>query len=395
MSDLDDWKARKVPFDVPVLGNGVRFIRCGLGRKGQQWSYGGVPRDCVIAREWEDLGEAALTAEYAQFNAADLAGRMVGQAFLEQVIRDSKVQAAGKWLCLERTNFSQLFEEGMFPAVTHDHNQRRSSIRTQHRSAYANVAYPHLKESLRGLPRGTLSNSDRSFTTFDTTRPSSSVVWDQKWPLLLDANKLTEIFSSEYSSNANYQDDPFEGPIYHAAKALADRHQAFFDLLRSRFLVAEGTFRDTGQQLQVPDKQWSRLDRYLDVQNSDLFNKKDEVANVIWESVTLRLPNQEAIAGRSATAANVTFPHPTSASPPSLSAEGDASALSSSRKRGRRVMVVSRVEEAMKCDINEGRHTPESLANMLEKHMEAKYSASRDSCRKARNKVLSEISPGK
>ena len=56
-----------------------------------------------------------------------------------------------------------------------------------------------MKESLRGLPRGTLSNSERSFTTFATTRPSSSVVWDQKWPLLLDANKLTKIFSSEYS----------------------------------------------------------------------------------------------------------------------------------------------------------------------------------------------------
>jgi hypothetical protein len=58
-------------------------------------------------------------------------------------------------------------------------------------------------------------------------------------------------------------------------------------------------------------------------------------------------------------------------------------------------VVATRVEEAMKRDIKEGRHTPQSLANMLEKHMEAEYSASRDSCRKARNKVLSEMIPDK
>ena len=226
MSDSDDWK---VPLMYRYLGTEfVSYAAASAGRaKMVVWRR---PTRSAIAREWEDLGEAALTAEHAQFNATDLAGRMVGQAFLEQVIRDLKVQAAGKWLCLERTNFSQLFEEGMFPAVMHDHNQRRSPVRTQHWPLYANVAHPHLKESLRGLPRGTLSNSDRSFTPFATTRPPSSVVWDQKWPLLLDANKLTKIFSSEYSPNANYQDDPFEGPIYHAAKALADRYlQAFFD----------------------------------------------------------------------------------------------------------------------------------------------------------------------
>jgi hypothetical protein len=44
----------------------------------------------------------SLAAEHAQFDAADLDGRMVGQAFLERAIRDPKVQATGKWLCLER-----------------------------------------------------------------------------------------------------------------------------------------------------------------------------------------------------------------------------------------------------------------------------------------------------
>jgi hypothetical protein len=103
-------------------------------------------------------------------------------------------------------------------------------------------------------------------------------VWDAKWPLVLDSNELTGIFTSQYDLDANYQDDPFEGPIYHTAKALADRYQTFFKLLRAHLLVAEGTFKDSGQEGPIPNKQWHRRDRYLDVQNSDLFNKEGETA---------------------------------------------------------------------------------------------------------------------
>src|SRR5437879_873178 len=102
MSVLDDWKARKASLNVPTVGNGELFVRCGRGRKEQRRWWGGAPHDFVLAREWEDLAEAALTVEHAQFNPADLDGRMVGEAFLERVIRDPKVQAAGRWLCLER-----------------------------------------------------------------------------------------------------------------------------------------------------------------------------------------------------------------------------------------------------------------------------------------------------
>lgn len=292
MSDLDDWKARKVPFDIPILGNGDCFIRCGLGRKSRRWSSGGAPHDSVPAREWENLGEAALATEHAQFNAADLDGQMVGQAFLQRVIRDPKVQAAGKWLCLERPQFSQLFNEGKFPAEMRDHNQRSSPIRPRRLPPYANVGNPYLQERLRRRSRDTASDSDL-ITTFPATRPPSSLVWDKKWPLVLDANNLSQVFTSQYSLNANYQEDPFEGPICHAAEALADRHRAFFNLLRACILVAEGTFKDTGQELSVPDKQWCRQDRFLDVQNSDFFDQKSEAANAMWESMTLRLPNQD------------------------------------------------------------------------------------------------------
>jgi hypothetical protein len=369
-----------------MMGNGDYFIRCGLGRKGRQWSQGLTPTDCVLASEWEKLREAAFTTEHAQYNTSDLAGRMVGEAFLERVIGDPRVQAAGQWLCLERPNFSPLFLEGKFPTVV---PRRQLSGPARHRPAYANVGYAEVKERLRGLQRGTLSNSDQPLAIFPPARPLSCLVWDTKWPLFLDANELRRIFLSQYSINANCQDDLLENPICYAGKTLADRHQAFFDLVGTGHLVAEGTFRGTGQLVQIPDQQWYRRNRHLEVLSSDLCDKQGEVASVMWESVTLRRSNRQAIAGPKA--ADVTVPHPTRASPPSGSTEDSASKVSQPAKRGRTAMVSWRVEEAMKRDLNEGRLTRESLAKMLEKHMEAIYRASRDSCRKARNKVMSEL----
>jgi hypothetical protein len=117
MSELGDWRARKVPLGVPRVGSGVRYIRCGLGWKDQLWSYGGAPRDSVPARDWEASGEAALTAEHVHIDPADIHGRMVGQAFSERVLNDPKVQATGAWLCFERPLFRQLFKDRLFPIL--------------------------------------------------------------------------------------------------------------------------------------------------------------------------------------------------------------------------------------------------------------------------------------
>jgi hypothetical protein len=119
------------------------------------------------------------------------------------------------------------------------------------------------------------------------------------------------------------------------------------------------------------------------VPDTDFFSQEGETVKAIWESVTVHLPGLEAITR----AADL----PTSAPSPLPSAEKDASTLIPPGKRGRSPMVAWRVEQAMEGDIKEGRHTPESLAKMREKQMEARYGASRDSCRKARKKVLSEI----
>jgi hypothetical protein len=216
---------------------------------------------------------------------------MVGEAFLEWVIGDPKVQAAGKWLGLERRKLSPLFEEGKFPIVVGDNRRRKNSIRTNDRPQFANVGHPELKENLRGLPRGTLSNPGRQSATFRPPR-QPTIEWVTKWPLVLDANELSRIFSSQYDANASYEDDPNEGPIYHTANALADRQRTFFDLLRTRLLVAEGTLRDKGQQLSVPDTQWGRKDRCLDVETSDLFDKEGRATTATWESTILRIPNR-------------------------------------------------------------------------------------------------------
>jgi hypothetical protein len=274
---------------ITMMPKGDYFIRCGFGRKERRWWHDGAPADFVLASTWEELREATLATDHARFDAADLDGRTVGAGFLEHVIRDPKVQAAGKWLCLERPIFGPLFAEGKFPVVVERDGFRRNHP-TRRLPRYANVGYADVKERLRGLPRGTLSNFER--LEFPSPATLSSLVWDPKWPVVLDADELTRIVISQYSVNANYQSDPLEGPIYHAAKALADRHQAFFQLLRSGLLVVEGLFRESGQQLPVSLQQWDRKDRQLDVRSSDLL---DEVSasTAMWESMALRLPGQE------------------------------------------------------------------------------------------------------
>jgi hypothetical protein len=66
------------------------------------------------------------------------------------------------------------------------------------------------------------------------------------------------------------------------------------------------------------------------------------------------------------------------------------SATKSVRKRGRKPIELQRVKEQMRRDISEGRQTPSSLNDMLEKELSGTYRVSRDTARKARIAVLSE-----
>jgi len=71
--------------------------------------------------------------------------------------------------------------------------------------------------------------------------------------------------------------------------------------------------------------------------------------------------------------------------------KGALPAGSGTRKRGRKPTRFKKATEAMKRDIQEGKQTPDSLHDMLEKNLVEIYGFSRDTMRKARAEVLSEI----
>ena len=220
---------------------------------------------------------------------------MVGEAFWEVVIGDPKVQAAGKWLCLGRPVFREVFTEGLFPNRS-QHRPRRTDLPVR-----ANVGYAELKKHWGMRPSQTAQGSGYSFA-----KPASIVrTWDHKWPVLLDATELTEIFSSEYDSNANYQHDPTEGPIYHVAKALADRCKTFFEPIRAGQLVASGTSTKTLAAVQISGDQWSRSDNWIDIKRNDLFHKESGTYAIWWSGVKLRLP--QAMGDRATSASPTTI----------------------------------------------------------------------------------------
>jgi hypothetical protein len=61
------------------------------------------------------------------------------------------------------------------------------------------------------------------------------------------------------------------------------------------------------------------------------------------------------------------------------------------RKRGRKPIKFEKVTNAMRVDIEDGKQTPDSLRDMLEKNLVETYGFSRDTVRKARAEVLAEI----
>jgi len=66
----------------------------------------------------------------------------------------------------------------------------------------------------------------------------------------------------------------------------------------------------------------------------------------------------------------------------------------SARPRGRRPKKLDQVKAAMREDIRHGQKTPDGLKNMLEKDLATGYAVSRDTARRARDAVLSEMPTG-
>jgi hypothetical protein len=71
--------------------------------------------------------------------------------------------------------------------------------------------------------------------------------------------------------------------------------------------------------------------------------------------------------------------------------KGAPPACSGARKQGRKPIRFKKATEARRLDIQEGKQTPDSLRDMLEKNLVEIYGFSRDTVRKARAEVLSEI----
>jgi hypothetical protein len=267
-------------------------VRPGLGSKGLYWDLRST-EGAIGAETWRSHRKAALATSHAHFTAGDLGGLMVGEAFLKLVIRDPKVQAAGAWLYLERPVFLEVFTEGIFPKVRRVRH-RRTNLPTR-----ANVGYAKLKEHWGPLRHRTIQGSGYTFSE----RSPNVRKWDHKWPMNLDAAELTEIFSAEYDPNAQYQHDPTEGPIYHAAEALADRCSAFLDLIRAGQVVAIGTSTMTAGVISISGDQWTRSDKLLDIRSNDLFHKESGTCTIWWSGVQLRLP--DAVGGKIAPAPQI------------------------------------------------------------------------------------------
>ena len=65
----------------------------------------------------------------------------------------------------------------------------------------------------------------------------------------------------------------------------------------------------------------------------------------------------------------------------------------SARRRGRKAKKLNQVKETMREDVRFGRVTADGLGDMLEKNLAANYGVSRETARKARDAVLSEVPP--
>jgi hypothetical protein len=162
----------------------------------------------------ERLCEVAHATAHGDITASAIDGLMLGDAFVKCVIGDPKVQAYATWVYSE---FGVKFPSS--PNVSQVYGP------------------PVIREG-------------------------------NKWPVILDARDICSDFERAHRDLSHLTSE--SSPLFHAAQSLADRHRAFFDLLRNSDVIAKGTSEATGAPVSVQSDQWSRPDRYLDVRLSDL-----------------------------------------------------------------------------------------------------------------------------
>jgi hypothetical protein len=185
------------------------------------------PRDAVQAKRWKLVSTLARSTQHAEIIATNLDGMRIGDAFVKTVIKDPKVQAHGEWLCAHYPDQGALFREGVFSGI-------------QDKSPY-------------GLPL---------------------ILAGTKWPVVLNADELSWNLwrAASRGTSQDYPPPPQTetNPFFHTAYAIAGRHEAFFDLLRSTELIAEAISSDMLSKQGVPSNLWGETDLYLDIVRNTL-----------------------------------------------------------------------------------------------------------------------------
>src|SRR5581483_11492101 len=161
----------------------------------------------AVDDDWVELRRVALEAKHITLTIADLIGRPLGAAFVEHVLRGPKARACLDWLSSEFPQFESLACDGAFPI-----------------------------------------------------HPAQSLIFGGvKWPVMLDRDGLyQEIVCA--AVGVYRQSDimtcarDWNNPLFQTAEVIADRHKAFFDLLRGEGLIAKGNSEEMVERV-VPSDQ--------------------------------------------------------------------------------------------------------------------------------------------
>jgi hypothetical protein len=135
---------------------------------------------------------------------------------------------------------------------------------------------------------------------------------------------------------------------------------------------------------------WTREEYYILPHAGDIFEAQSMKMVARWTGIVLQVP---ASATRLIPAIIDTSPKIGAENVATLSAvpsPNQKSIAVPGRKRGQKPTTLARVAAAMRTDLANATLTVDALDQMLEKSLEEKYAASRDTCRKARGIVLAE-----
>ncbi len=211
-----------------------------------------------------DVHESPLTASTSS------GGQPIGQAFVQYVVRDSRVQEAGMHLIQIFPALDCLLKHGEFPSPS------RKPFRRFPFQSRANVGYPHLKQSGVSAENQV---SDLSLA-HSAQLVRGTVEWSYRWPVaVIAAEQLIETLTLDF---------PPSRWIEALAAAVVDSHRRLFDRFRNGELVAEGVFKSTGADGPISNKEWQRPNAYLDIQTGDLLRRTGRQFAPVWELAVVR-----------------------------------------------------------------------------------------------------------